>query len=104
MKGLGINEVNDQDTANSVLDWLTENYGSIFEGDFSEDVPSLADSGYEYEPVEMDLTYTPRYSNAEKTIIKAFEGNKFPINEPYPLALLMESMVPTASPDSLYEA
>ncbi len=73
MKGLGINSVNDQATADQVMDWLGENYDSIFEGDYDfSDIPTIGE--YKYEPVEMDLQYEPEYSEADLTIRRAYGG------------------------------
>jgi hypothetical protein len=73
MKGLGINSVNDQTTADQVMDWLGENFGSIFEGDYDfSDVPSIPE--YTYEPTRMNLKYEPRYTDAELTIRRAYGG------------------------------
>lgn len=73
MKGLDINSVSDQDTADQVLDWLGENYDSIFDGDYDfSDIPSIPE--YTYEPVEMSLEYEPQYSDSELTIRYAYDG------------------------------
>ena len=73
MKGLDINSVSDQGTADQVLDWLGENYDSIFDGDYDfSDIPSIPE--YKYEAVEMDLEYEPQYSESELSIRNAYGG------------------------------
>jgi len=80
MKGLGINAVNDQATADQVIDWLGENYDTIFEQDIDySDIPKVPDIGYK--PVEMDVTYIPKYSDSEKVIRHAYDGKSHLLNE-----------------------
>lgn len=104
MKGLGINSVDDQDTADSVIDWLSENYGNIFEGDDDfGDVPSVDAEEYVYTPTEMDLTYEPKYSDAEKTIRHAFDGQKYNLKESYPEQEIIELSAQILATNSLYD-
>ena len=87
MKGLGIFEVNNREDADSVINWLDENYDSIFEDDGTDDsIPSIPE--YTYEAKEMDISYTPRYSDELKTKKHAFGGNKYKIDEDFDLSLL----------------
>ncbi len=100
MKGLDINSVSDQDTADQVLDWLGENYDTIFDGDYDfSDVPKPEE--YTYVATEMELTYEPQYSAEEKTIRRAYGGGHYPIDEGPGINLADYSDV--ADRNSLYE-
>lgn len=101
MKGLGIFEVNDQETADQVVNWLGENYNNIFDGvyDFS-DLPTIDEEKINYTPVEMDLTYEPKYPESEKTIRKAFGGMAY-AGKPSPISLQDYSEV--VETNSLYD-
>ena len=104
MKALDITSINDRDTADSVLNWLGDNYASIFEGydEFEQDnsIPEVED--YTYEPVEMDLTYEPRYSSSDKIIRHAFDGKKYPLDEKFPMQELSQYYKAPQS-NSLYD-
>ena len=96
MKGLDIFEVNNQDDADSVLDWLNENYDTIFEDDGTDDsIPSIPE--YTYEAKEMDISYTPQYSADLKVKKHAYGGTKHKINEDFDLSFL------NSSTNSLYD-
>jgi hypothetical protein len=69
MDKLEINSVNDLASANQVLDWLSENYGSLLDKEDDYDIPEF--ENYVYTPVQMDLTYEPKYTEAELQIKKA---------------------------------
>ena len=99
MKQLNIFEVNDQETADQVVDWLGENYGQLFEPDFS-DLPTINEEKLNYTPVEMDLTYEPKYPESEKTIRKAFGGRAY-AGKPQPISLQDYSEV--VETNSLYD-
>tara|TARA_B100000902_G_scaffold150902_1_gene147439 strand:- start:4001 stop:4576 length:576 start_codon:yes stop_codon:yes gene_type:complete len=87
MKGLDIFEVNNREDSDSVLDWLSENYDSIFEDDGTDDsIPSIPE--YVYEAKEMDISYTPKYSDAMKTKRFAYGGVKHNVNADFDLAFL----------------
>lgn len=99
MKQLNIFEVNDQETTDQIVDWLNENYGQLFEPDFS-DLPTIDEEKLDYTPVEMDLTYEPKYPESEKTIRKAF-GGRARSGRPAPISLRDYSEV--VETNSLYD-
>ncbi len=99
MKQLNIFEVNDQETADQVVDWLGENYGSLFEPDFS-DLPTINEEKLNYTPVEMDLTYEPKYPESEKTIRKAFGGRHY---QGKPAAISLQDYSEVVETNSLYD-
>ncbi len=100
MKGLDINSVSDQETADQVIDWLGENYDSIFDGDYDfSDIPSIPE--YKYEAVEMDLEYEPQYSISELTIRHAYDGRHSNINDSPSIQL--NDFTETAKTNSLYD-
>lgn len=99
MKQLNIFEVNDQETTDQVVDWLNENYGQLFEPDFS-DLPTINEEKLNYTPVEMDLSYEPKYPESEKTIRKAFGGRHYQ-GKPAPISLQDYSEI--VETNSLYD-
>jgi len=100
MKGLDIYSVDNKDTANQVLDWLGENYDSIFDGDYDfSDVPSIPE--YTYEPVEMGLEYEPQYSDSELTIRNAYGGRHHDIKDSPDIQL--NDFTEVAKTNSLYD-
>lgn len=101
MQGLGIFEINDQETADQVVTWLGENYNNIFDGNYDfSDIPTINEEKLNYTPVEMDLTYEPIYPESEKTIRRAFGGREY-TGRPDPLALQDYSEV--VESNSLYD-
>lgn len=99
MKQLNIFEVNDQETADQVVDWLGENYGQLFEPDF-DDLPTINEEKLNYTPVEMDLTYEPKYPESEKTIRKAFGGRHY---QGKPEAISLKDYSEVVETNSLYD-
>lgn len=100
MKGLDIKSVSDQGTADQVLDWLGENYDSIFDGDYDfDDIPSIPE--YKYEAVEMNLEYEPQYSESELTIRKAYGGRHHDVKGSPSIEL--NDYTQTAKTNSLYD-
>ena len=106
MQKLGLSEVTNQDTGNQVLDWLSSNYDDIFEPDpdvLFADMPEIEE--YEYTPVEMDITYEPKYSDADKTIKRAYEsyeGNE-PFKENVGPNINLDTYIKMPSTNSLYD-
>jgi len=77
MKGLDIFEINNSADADSVIDWLDENYDSIFDNGGlggSSGVPQAPENTYEAK--EMDIAYTPKYGKDSTIKIHAYGGFK----------------------------
>ena len=100
MKGLDIFQINNQADADSVINWLDENYDSIFEGDYDfADIPELPENTYEAK--EMDLTYTPKYSKESKVLRHAYGGYKDKVNSSP--SFDFSAFTTLSSTNSLYE-
>ena len=76
MKGLDIFEINNSADADSVIDWLDENYDSIFDSGFggTSGVPQAPKNTYVAK--EMDITYQPKYGSDHTVKIHAYGGFK----------------------------
>ena len=101
MKQLNIFEVNDQETTDQIVDWLGENYGNLFNPELDFDnLPTIDEEKLNYTPVEMDLTYEPKYPESEKTIRKAFGGRHY---QGKPKAISLQDYSEVVETNSLYD-